>query len=163
MVALVVAADDAHRALERLAVQPQFAVQGHAGQSGREPRGGMVDIALPREEPAAVPPGPHAVELFRHPPAGQIGAVVPRMGQEQIGHGGVPFVVLAGLGGRQGAEPLPLHLFAAPTLSGACRCGARLAATGCARPGKSRNRPRPRFSGCTACGPTLAPGPIRRL
>ena len=101
MVALVVAADDAHRALERLAVQPQFAVQGHAGQPGCEPRGGMIDIALPRKELPAIPPGPHAIELLAHPPAGQVRVVVPRMGQEQLGTVTVASFVLAMVAGAK--------------------------------------------------------------
>jgi hypothetical protein len=36
MITLVMATNDAHRALKRLASQPQFAVQGLAGQPGRE-------------------------------------------------------------------------------------------------------------------------------
>ncbi len=39
VVALVLAADDAHGALKRLAVEPQFAVQRHLGQAGDEPIG----------------------------------------------------------------------------------------------------------------------------
>src|SRR5206468_12953009 len=66
--ALVLAADNADRALELLAINPEFTVERHLGQSIDEPRRSMVKIALAREELFAVPVGPHAVEFLAHPP-----------------------------------------------------------------------------------------------
>ena len=129
VVALVLPADDAHGTLERLAVEPQFAVERYGGQAGDEPVGSMIDVALPRKKLLAVPLGPHAVELLAHPPAGQVRVVVPRMGQEQLGCG----VRVLFRGRRhcrgQGAEPLPFRLFAAigsEVLAGAAFDGHRL-------------------------------------
>ena len=81
--ALVLAADDAHGPLELLAIEPQFAVERHVRQAGDEPVGGVIQVALARQELLAVPVGADAVELLAHPPAGQIDVAVPALGEEQ--------------------------------------------------------------------------------
>ena len=108
--ALVVATNNAHGPLECLAVEPKLAVQGHVRQSGGEPVGGMINVTLTGKEPAAVPPGPHAVELFAHPPAGKVRGVVPRVGQKQLGHSGRDCRSRGGRKRGRRAEPLPLQL-----------------------------------------------------
>src|SRR6478672_9153491 len=48
----------------------------------------MKDVAQPRDELLAVPVGTDAVELLAHPPAGQVGVVLPALGQQQRRGGG---------------------------------------------------------------------------
>jgi len=82
-VGLVLAADDADGPLERLAGDPQLAIERRRGQFVGEPVGRVEQVAQAREELFAVPVGPHAVKLLAHPPPGQVGRVVPRVGQQQ--------------------------------------------------------------------------------
>ena len=60
---------------------------GIVGKAFGEPVGSVKHIALPGQKLLAVPVGPDAVQLFAHPPAGQIPFVVPGMGQEQARQG----------------------------------------------------------------------------
>ena len=77
------AAHDADRPLELPAIEPQFAIEGNVRQSGGEPLGGEKLISQPRQEGAAIPKGPHAIELLAHPPAGNVGFARPAFGQQQ--------------------------------------------------------------------------------
>src|SRR5262245_46625446 len=107
-------ADDADGALERLAADPQLAVERDRRQAVEEPVGGEVDVALARDELLAVPVGPHAVELLAHPPADEVGLVVPRLGEQ---HRRAFLRLALGLARRReradGAEPGLLRLVAA--------------------------------------------------
>ena len=91
VVAGVLPPHDADSALERLAAQPQFAVERHVGQPGDEPVGGKESVALPRQELLAIPVCPHAVELFAQPPAGDVGIRRPGFGQQERRHGRLGF------------------------------------------------------------------------
>src|SRR5271156_5895332 len=70
---LVLAADNADRALELLAINPRLAIERRGRQSLNEPCRGVVKVSLARQELFPVPVSPHAVELLAHPPAGEIG------------------------------------------------------------------------------------------
>ena len=109
-VALVLPADNAHAALKRLVAQPKLAVQGHAGQPGGEPIGGVVQVSQARNELLSVPVGPHSVELLAQPPVGQVCGVVPGVGQQQRRHRSIRVAAALRFGPlRQGlAEPLLL-------------------------------------------------------
>src|SRR5262245_6722877 len=80
---LILPADDAHRALELFAIDPQLAIQGRFWQSCGKPVGRMIEVSEARDELLAVPVGPHAVELLAHPPPREVRSAVPGLGKQQ--------------------------------------------------------------------------------
>src|SRR5688572_16849032 len=72
VLALVLPPHNTHGALERLAGQPQLAIERSIRQTLHEPVGRMKHIPLPRKELPAVPIGPHAIQLLAHPPTSQV-------------------------------------------------------------------------------------------
>ena len=76
----VLATDDADRPLERLAAEPEFAIERDCRQTREEPLRGVVQVPLTRDELLAIPVGADSVELLAHEPSGRIGDTVPRLG-----------------------------------------------------------------------------------
>src|SRR5205807_6135132 len=109
----ILPADDTHGALKALAGQPQLAVKRRLWQVFDKPIGRMKQVALPGEKLAAVPIGPHAIELLAHPPARQVDVVGPALGQQQAGSGRFAAVPRLGAGRQSAADPFGLGLFTA--------------------------------------------------
>ena len=103
--------DDADAGLEALAAHPQLTVERLIGKPGGEPGRRVVLIAEARDEALAVPIGAHAVELFAHPPAGEIDVGLPNVGEE---HGRRFAVSSGGCSGNSGLGGLFCHSIRTP-------------------------------------------------
>ena len=82
----IVTANNAHRPLKRLTVQPQFAVERHVWESLGEPSRSMIDVALPGQELFPLKVGSHAIQLLTEPPALEINVIFPSVGQQEWRH-----------------------------------------------------------------------------
>src|SRR5205085_9363480 len=82
-VGLVLPAHNADRALELLAIDPEFAVQRFCGQAGAEPVRSVQGVAQPGNEAGPCPVRSHAVELLRHQVAREVSNTVPTLGEQE--------------------------------------------------------------------------------
>src|SRR5260221_653155 len=80
---LVLTPNDTDGTLKSLATDPQLTIQRLFRQGVDEPGRSMIKIALAGEKLPAIPVGPNTVKLLAHPPVGQIGGIVPTLGQKQ--------------------------------------------------------------------------------